>query len=353
MRCAIGTKSAQAIVHTAAGVAWMISAIHGASAQGCMPLHFTTPSLGGQAIDLLNPGQWQVGLSVRHVATDRFWEGSAENEAAAPFGQPINLRLNSADLGATYALSGRTTVSVSVPFSYSTMEFTNPDTNRHMYSNTGIGDISATANVWLAAPTRHPHGNVSLGLGVKAPTGSYHASGAIYGATGVATETDLHPSIQLGDGGWAILAQGQAFQQVFARTSVYASGAYSASLREHTDEVWKGLLVDVPDVYSARAGLAFALVPDQGVSFSLGGRIDGTTMRNLFGKRDDNFRDPGYYAYVEPGLAWVSGVNQFTLNVPVRVHAQYDTRTLSDGTLRLGVGGVNDYIIYAGWSRRF
>lgn len=353
MRCVIGTKSARAMVHVAAGVALMIGATGGASAQGCMPLHFTTPSLGGQATTFLQPGQWQVGLSVRRVATNRFWAGAAENEAAAPFGQPVNLRLNSGDLGVTYAATERTSVSVTVPFSYGTMEFTNLDTNRHQYSNGGIGDISATATMWLAAPTRHPNGNVSVGFGVKAPTGSYHATGAFYGATGVVTETDLHPSIQLGDGGWAIQAQGQAFQQVFARTSVYASGAYSASLREHSDEVWKGLLVDVPDVYSARAGLAFALAPDQGLSVSLGGRIDGTTMRNLFGKRDDNFRDPGYYAYVEPGLAWVSGMNQFTLNVPVRVHAQYDTRVLSDGTLRVGIGGVNDYIIYAGWSRRF
>jgi hypothetical protein len=352
MRCAIGTKPARAMVHVAAGVALMIGTTRGASGQGCMPLHFTTPSLGGQAIDLLNPGQWQVGLSVRRVATNRWFAGDAENEATAPFGQPVNLRLNSGDLSVTYALSGRTAVSVAVPFSYGTLEFTNPDLNRHQLSSGGLGDISATANMWLAAPTRHPNGNVSLGLGVKAPTGSYHLTGASYGPTGVVTQPMLNPTMQLGDGGWAILAQGQAFQQVFARTSVYASGVYSASLREHSDEMWKGLLVDVPDVYSARAGLGFALAPDQGVSVSLGGRIDGTTMRNLFGKRDDNFRDAGYYAYVEPGIAWVSGINQFTLNVPVRVHANYYTRFLSNGTFRVGMGGVNDYIIYAGWSRR-
>jgi hypothetical protein len=318
-----------------------------------MPLHFTTPSLGGEATTFLRPGEWQVGLSVRRVATNRWFAGDAENEAAAPFGQPVNLRLNSGDLSVTYAATERTSVSVAVPFSYGTLEFTHPDLNRHQLSNGGIGDISATANMWLAAPTRHPNGNLSLGLGVKAPTGSYHVTGPSYGPNGIVTQPMLNPTLQLGDGGWAILAQGQAFQQVFARTSVYASGVYSASLRQHSDELWKGLFVDVPDVYSARAGLGFALAPDQGVSVSLGGRIDGTTMRNLFGKRDDNFRDAGNYAYVEPGIAWASGLNQFTLNVPVRIHAQYYSRALSDGTFRVGTGGVNDYIIYAGWSRRF
>jgi len=113
----------------------------------------------------------------------------------------------------------------------------------------------------------------------------------------------LTPTLQLGDGGWAILSQAQAFQQVFARTSVYASGVYLASLRQHTDEVFQGLLVSVPDVYSVRAGLAYGLAPDQGLSLSVGGRIDGTTVSDLIGGRDDYKRDAGYYVYVEPGLA--------------------------------------------------
>ena len=61
MHCAIRTESARAKVYVAAGVALMIAATRGASAQGCMPLHFTTPSLGGEAIAFLHPGQWEVG----------------------------------------------------------------------------------------------------------------------------------------------------------------------------------------------------------------------------------------------------------------------------------------------------
>ena len=217
----------------------------------------------------------------------------------------------------------------------------------------GVGDLSAEANIWLGAPSRHPNGNISLGLTVKAPTGGYHATAPFYGPTGTATEAPISPTLQLGDGGWAVSVQGQAFQQVFNRTSAYASGSYSASLREHTDEVWQGLLVSVPDTYSARAGLAFALAPDQGLSASLGGRIDGTRASDLFGGTDDFKREAGYYAYVDPGIAWTMGLNQFTLSVPVRVRANYYTMHLSNGTDRIGTGGVNDYVIYAGFSRRF
>ena len=86
---------------------------------------------------------------------------------------------------------------------------------------------------------------------------------------------------------------------------------------------------------------------------SLGGRVDGTRLSDLFGGSDDFKRSPGYYMYVEPGLAWLSGQNQFTLSVPVRVRSNYYVQRLSTGLDRVGQGGVNDFIIYAGVSRRF
>ena len=92
----------------------------GVSAQGCMPLHFTTPSLGGEGIVFLHPHQWQVGLAARRVATNKFYVGDTEKETAGPFGQGVNLRLNSADLSITYAMTEQTSLSVVVPFFYGT-----------------------------------------------------------------------------------------------------------------------------------------------------------------------------------------------------------------------------------------
>lgn len=326
------------------------------SAQGCMPLHFTTPSLGAEGVVFLRPHQWQIGLAARRVATNKFFVGDTQNETGGPFGHGVNLRLNSADLSLTYALTEQTSVSLAVPLFTGTAEQTYADMQRHQVTNKGVGDVSAVVNRWLWAPSQHPTGNISLGLGVKTATGGNHAVGDSYSATGTVTQSMITPTMQLGDGGWAILAQAQAFQQVFTRTAAYASGVYSASLKEHTDEVWGGWptkFLSVPDVYSVRGGLAFAVAPDQGVSASLGGRMDGTRMSDLVGGRDDYKRSPGYYVYVEPGAAWSTGLNQFTLSVPVRVRSNYYAVTLSDGTEKIGAGGVNDYIIYAGFTRRF
>jgi hypothetical protein len=325
-----------------------------ASGQGCMPVRFTSPALGGQQASFLQPHEWQLGVSVRRVATNRFFVGTQEDETKAPFGQPLNLRLNSVDLSLAYATSERFSLALTVPLAYSTIENTQPDLLRHQVSTGGVGDINLMGNLWLGAPTRHLNGNVLLGLGVKAPTGSNHVTGAFHDAQGNVSQVPVTQAVQLGDGGWAVLLQGQAFRQLFPRSALYFSGSYSVSLREHTDVLRSpGVLYAVPDVYSARLGLAYGLMAEPGLSVSLGGRIDGTPVRNLVTGKSDFFRSAGYTLYVDPGLSLQRGPSQFTLSVPVRVHHNYLSMQLSTGQTRPGMGGVSDYVIYAGYSRRF
>src|SRR3989454_11566939 len=55
----------------------------------------------------------------------------------------------------------------------------------------------------------------------------------------------------------------------------------------------------VPDVYSGRVGLMYGLLPEQGLSVSLGGRIDGIPYHDLVGGGDDGFRRPGHVVFLE------------------------------------------------------
>lgn len=324
------------------------------SGQGCMPLRFTSPALGGQQAAFLQPHEWQVGVFARRVATNRFFVGTQEDETKAPLGQPLNLRLNTIDLAVTFATSERFSLTLTTPVAYSTIENTQPDQQRHKISNSGVGDINVTGNLWLGAPTRHPNGNVSLGFGVKAPTGRYHTTGDVHDSVGNVSQAPLVQTVQLGDGGWALMLQTQAFQQVFPRGSVYFSGSYSVSLRQHTDVLRApGLLYAVPDFYSARLGLAFGLKAEPSLSVSLGGRIDGTPVGNLIGGKTDFFRSAGYTLFIDPGVSLQDGPSQFTLSVPVRVRHNYLNIKLSNGQTRVGAGGVGDFVIFAGYSRRF
>src|SRR5581483_7993462 len=90
-----------------------------AMGQGCMPLRFTSPSVGGEHVPFLEAHAWQFGLAARRVATHRFFVGSHEDETQAPGGQPLYLGLNSLDLSLTYATGDRSSFTLVVPLSYS------------------------------------------------------------------------------------------------------------------------------------------------------------------------------------------------------------------------------------------
>ncbi len=325
-----------------------------ARAQGCMPLRFTSPSLGGQMTSFLRPHEWQVGVGLRRVATHRFFVGSEETESAAPGGQPLRIHLNSLNLSVAYGLSERTSLTLAVPMSYGTASNVHGDGVRHSNSAGGIGDISLTGSYWLLQPTQHPFSNAQLSIGVKTPTGSVHKTDDFFAADGSASQQPVAQTLQTGDGGFAVTAQLQAFQRLTPRLSLYGLGSYSASLKEHIDVFWPpaGTEWAVPDLYSGRLGLAWSALPEHGLSFSLGGRIDGTTSADLIGGHDDFYRHAGYTLYADPGVSWVTGFNQFTLSVPVRLRHNYLSMTLSDGTVRPGAGGVNDFVVYFDFSRR-
>lgn len=310
--------------------------------QGCMPFRFVSPSLGGERNAFLQAGEWQLGLSTRRIASNRFFLGT--QEIPGPFGQPLNIRLNSLDLDLTYATSDRFSLTATVPFSYSTAENTNADLKRHQVSSAGVGDINLMANLWLGSPARHLNGNVFVGLGVKTPTGSNHVKGASFDSLGNSSQVFLQQTLQLGDGGWAVLLQSEGFQHLFGRASGYYSGYYSVSLRQHSDVPQAGTFWAIPDVYSARVGFAYLMMMEPGLSASLGGRIDGTPTNDLLGGHTSFFRHNGYTMYLDPGVSLQSGPNQFALNVPVRVRQDYTGPA---------PGGVNDYAIYASFTRTF
>jgi hypothetical protein len=334
----------------------LLAAPRVALGQGCMPLRFTSPGLAGVLAPYLVQNDWQFEIALRRVTTDKFFVGSQENESAAPGGlPPLDLSLNSLDLSITYATTERLSFTFTMPLSHATAYGGYPDSLHHTVSSTGVGDLNLMANFWLVAPGRQPKGNLLFGLGVKAPTGNNHIMGTFHYGNGVDSLKPVTQTIQLGDGGWSIPLQVQGFQQIFPKGSAYFSAFYSISLRQHTDVVSpesQGYDWAVPDTYSARLGVAYGLITEQGLSVSLGGRIDGTTLGDLVGGRTDYFRRAGYTVYVDPGVTWQNGANLLTLNVPVRVYDDYMNMTIANGTkVRVGKGGVADYAVYLSYSR--
>lgn len=320
-----------------------------------MPVRFTSPSLGGQRDGFFKPGEWEASVSFRRLHADEWFVGRDVNEAAAPFGQPLYLNINSVDLSVTRGISRRVSVTLTVPFSYGRHSRLYADMVRHEVSARGVGDINAVANVWLWDPDVVQDGNVSLGFGAKAPTGDFRVQDDFFAADGSVSRRVVDQSIQLGDGGWGFIAHARGFRRLGDRLSGYAFGAYLVAPKKKTNvpSPLSGVPLSVPDVYSMRTGLTLALAPSHGLSTNLGVRIDGIPLRDVVGGGDDGFRRPGYTLFFDPGAAMRIGRHEFTLSVPIRLRQNF-SRSLIERERNLpGGGDLARYLVFAGYSARW
>jgi hypothetical protein len=217
----------------------------------------------------------------------------------------------------------------------------------------GMGDMRLSASVWLLNPDKPPDQNsssdagkqvaggpapdnsrdynISLSLGVKAPTGDDAVSDYSFRPTGPQLRA-VDPAIEPGDGGWAIIPSVNAFAKVYTRTFAYFNGFYLINPREtngvhtvnfdvppftHGD---KGLMVDsVPDQVMVRGGLTGTIWPSKGVNLSFGARWEGIPAHDLIGG-SDGWRLPGFSVSVEPGISISHGKDFIEVTAPVAVY---------------------------------
>ena len=296
----------------------------------------TAPVLGAHDGPYLRPGDWQIGATLRTFRADEQYRGTVLSQPVTRLKTQVISELDLLDLNATYGVSPQLSLSLGVPLIlYASSNRALPagvaGSPRFTQSSKGLGDISLTARYWLLDVEEHKSQNVSLGLGVKSPTGNSNAMDTFPNGAGAAI--GLRPvdsSIQLGDGGWGILFDVQAFKQVGSLT-IYGGGTYLANPRGQSHTLSpRGFLVPagpgavnpgeryntVSDQYIARLGALHRVPGVKGLAASLGVRLEGVPVNDLIGDTI-GFRRPGYVISVEPGLIYTTGQTTFTLSVPV------------------------------------
>jgi len=315
-----------------------------------MPIRFTSPSLGGHRQVILKQGEWEAGAAYRRLTADDWFILDEVTPDALPGVNRFNI--NTLDLSLAYGVTERLNLRLTVPLSTGNNSRIHGDGLRRETSATGVGDINLVGTMWLLDPVTHSSGNLSLGLGVKAPTGSNEVEGEFGLMSGEVVQHPVHPGLQLGSGGWGIQVELQAYQRLYGRLSGYAFGAYQLSPEEKTDVLFTPTAptsaLSVYDVYHVRAGLGYAAWPEQGLSVSLGVRMDGIPVRDVVGK-DGGFRAPGYTTYLDPGLALARGPGVFTLSIPVRLHGEFKQNVNGSGDR----GDLASYLIFLGYAHRF
>ena len=331
-----------------------------------MLIRQTAPVFG--AADRLVPvkGEWQATLSYRGLDSDVHYSGTEHQRYRERQGNNVINTQQALDFGVSYTASERLGFTLGVPVVKASWSIPTPTAPvpgpRAKQEASGLGDVSLTGHYWLFAPeSRH---NVSLGLGVKAPTGDSNVTQRYPNIDGTNSAVKaVDQSIQPGDGGWGILVDVQAFRQ-FNKVTLFGSGTYLANPRDTNRTpsiivglglgnnpafIGEGVLVNsVPDQFLGRLG-AVMPVGTTGLGLSLAYRIEGVPRYDLIGE-SHGFRRPGHEMFAEPGLSYSRGGSTWSLNVPIGF---YRNRQPNPYTGRAGDATFPRYIVLTGISHRF
>ncbi len=306
-------------------------------------------SLGAEGISQLPAGHWETSINYRYLYADEGWIGDKVwPQYKTAVGNQI--LVHSLDLQAAYAFSSRWSATLTIPLLYAENNGLAGDGTRQKVSAAGLGDVRLVGNVWLLDPAKHADGNISLGMGVKAPTGDEGANDS--------SGQPVDVALQLGDGGWGIELELLGYQKIIDRLYGYVAGSYLINPREKNGTLTEfpvygeARYLSVPDQYLGRLGLQYVIWPEQGLSLSFGGRIDGIPTRDLIGG-SDGFRRPGFSLYVEPGVSWTQGKNTLSVFTPVLIDANRQKNIYDDRYYGHGAGAFADFLVIASFSHWF
>jgi hypothetical protein len=323
-------------------------------------------SSGAQETPYLEPHQWVASVAYRYFHSFRNFNASGDEVMIPAIKNDTYVDLF--DVVATYAVTKRLSLTLELPFQYGSRTNAGEHDGVHVHTKraSGVGDLRLAANFLLLDPAKHPDQNISLGLGVKAPTGDDATTDYSFRSTGPVLRPN-DQAIQPGDGGWGIVLSGNAFAKVYKNTFAYASGTYVINPREtngvqppsgdlpgfnHGD---RGLMVDsVPDQFLTRTGLTYAVWPAKGLAASLGARWEGVPSHDLIGG-SDGYRLPGSSVSIEPGISVSHGKDFLGLTVPVAVY-RYGVTSVPFARTHSPVGGIasfSDFQINATYSHEF
>ncbi|HMR42727.1 MAG TPA: transporter [Saprospiraceae bacterium] len=341
------------------------------SAQGCVAIRqFSTCNGNNLSSNLLSKGEWQLGMNYRYFKSFRHFRGTHEEPDRVANNTEVINHSHAWDFTVTYGVGKRLFASFTLPFVLNTRSslYEHGRTERHYSFSRGVADSRFGLGYWLISPEKYSKGNISIGLGIKLPTGNYNASDIFYnvGVNGSPEVRPVDQSIQPGDGGFGATLDLQFYQQITGGLYVYGGGFYLfnprdtngiRTFRETLSPVLQNeAIMSVPDQYSFRAGFNYALSNAFGIS--AGVRYEGVPVEDLIGD-SNGFRRPGTVLSVDPGISYMKNNISFSLSVPFAIKRNRP-QSLTDleteqmtGTPRNGDAAFADYMINVGIGYRF
>jgi hypothetical protein len=298
------------------------------------------------------PGKWELTTTYRKQYSHRHYVGTTEQKQRAEEGTEVINDIHLIDFTLKYQHTPRWSFLVSAPIMIASRTSSRSGSVVH---SKGLGDMVVTAQTWLWRPPTESRQNIAVGFGIKLPTGKPDVMDTRYTSQGNVTST-VDQSIQLGDGGWGIVASTQMFK-VVKKATFFGSAIYLSNPMD-TNGVQTGrrrpseAIMSIPDQYLAEVGVAYPFPKSRHLAVNFGGRIEGVPVRDVFGA-SDGFRRPGYVISLEPGFVYTRGRDTWSFNIPVPLERNR-RRSVSD----ILVGGAGDaafadYLILVSYTRSF
>ena len=338
----------------------------------------SAPVIGAQGSPYLEPDHWQFDAGYRYQFSHRHFTGTHEDSYREKNNTEVENTIHLFNFGLTYGLSEQLSVSLNLPYTINERSVPNvtraangdivpvqPFFRNHT-SARGIGDVTLILRRWMFDVEKNTDQNLALGIGMKVPTGQPNAQDAVLVNTAPAGQPAVYTtqtrtvdqSIQPGDGGWGVVVDLSAFKQIGWFTP-YATGSYlinpagTNGVRTYgTTTANENFYMSVTDQYLARLGTMIAMPWVDGMSFGIGGRIEGIPPHDLIGS-DVGFRRPGFALSVEPSLVWATGKDVFSLSVPYAIVRNRQRSETDQQTGTHGDAAFADWLLLLSWSRRF
>jgi len=314
--------------------------------------------------DYQGPDKWEVSVSWRYQKSDRHFVGHEEQTQRQTEHSAVVNRIHQADISATRNYDHGWRFTVSVPYlmarrSSPVRDASNVVIDRSETQARGLGDLTLVGRKWLWKPSSKPKGNISLGFGCKLPTGADNVVDTrkrFSNGTFTFTEQTVDQSIQPGDGGFGLVFDLQMYRRFASdRFAAYANGTYLANPQAVSGvETYRSApgeeIMSIADQYIARTGIAW--FPGKGWGLTLGGRAEGVPVYDLLGS-SRGFRRPGYAISAEPGVSWTKGAHTISLQVPFALDRARLRNVPDRENGGAGDAAFADYVVLAGYIRRF
>lgn len=359
-----------ALLAAVACFAWIPTSLR---AQSCILTRLDSPVLNAFDSEF-NPAaadqRWQATVSWRYGYSFRHFVGTEEQkERVEEHSQVVN-NVNLLDVAVRYNFTAQTSLTVGVPYLMATRSGALRGEDREVIrryqrsSTRGIGDMTVVANHLIWDPTTHRRSNLSLGAGIKLPTGeTMQQENRIDLEEGeeVVSQRTADLSVQPGDGGWGLVLEASGYK-VFNQSGSFAG--YGSATYIIEPQATNGVLRpgarpaeaenSTTDQYVARLGVQTGPASWKGWSAGLGARLEGIPVHDLVGSSDGR-RRPGYMLSVEPSVSWTHGANTVNLALPwaIQRNRQRSVSDIQRGPDVHGDAAFPDYLVLLSYSRRF